>query len=106
VLADVSSVAREAGIKFPVAMTRRVWGKYMEVPEGVKCRTSKEDCGTSCGCSVCSRKFDGDTLLFKLYVRNHNRERLDRRDLVTLKALCGPGDHAEPVITIMLPEED
>jgi hypothetical protein len=51
-------------------------------------------------------KFDGHTLLFKLYVRNHNRERSDRRDLVTLKALCGPGDDAEPVITIMLPEED
>jgi hypothetical protein len=25
---------------------------------------------------------------------------------VKLKALCGPGDNGEPVITIMLPEED
>ena len=50
-------------------------------------------------------KFQGDTLFFKLYVRNRNRE-LDRRDLVTLKAICGPGDDAEPVITIMLPGED
>ncbi len=24
----------------------------------------------------------------------------------TLKAICGPGDTAEPVITILLPEED
>jgi hypothetical protein len=51
-------------------------------------------------------KFDGSTLLFKLYVRNHNCERLDSRDLVTLKAACGPGDDAEPVLTIMLPDED
>jgi hypothetical protein len=29
-----------------------------------------------------------------------------RRRNVRLKALCGPGDNAEPVITIMLPEED
>jgi len=29
-----------------------------------------------------------------------------RARLVTLKALCGPGDDGEPVITIMLPEED
>ena len=27
-------------------------------------------------------------------------------DLVTLKALCGPGDQGEPVMTIMLPHED
>jgi hypothetical protein len=51
-------------------------------------------------------RLNGDTPLFKLYVRNHNRERLTSRDLVTLKALCGPGDDAEPVITIMLPDED
>ncbi len=25
---------------------------------------------------------------------------------VTLKAHCGPGDHSEPALTIMLPEED
>jgi hypothetical protein len=28
------------------------------------------------------------------------------RKSVKLKALCGPGDKAEPVLTIMLPEED
>jgi hypothetical protein len=27
-------------------------------------------------------------------------------ELITLKALSGPGDEAEPVITIMLPHED
>jgi len=25
---------------------------------------------------------------------------------VTLKAVCGPGDNLEPVITIMTPDED
>ena len=29
-----------------------------------------------------------------------------QRRVVTLKAVCGPGDRAEPVITIMLPRED
>ena len=33
-------------------------------------------------------------------------ERLDLPMPPPPKALCGPGDHAEPVITIMLPEED
>lgn len=35
-------------------------------------------------------------------VRNDNRKPRP----VRLKAICGPGDEAEPVITIMLPEED
>jgi hypothetical protein len=26
--------------------------------------------------------------------------------LVTLKAICGPGDDGTPVITILLPQED
>jgi hypothetical protein len=26
--------------------------------------------------------------------------------LVRLKALCGPGDQGEPVVTVMLPDED
>jgi hypothetical protein len=28
------------------------------------------------------------------------------QDLVTLKAICGPGDNGEPVVTIILPDED
>jgi hypothetical protein len=107
VLVDVSSVAREAGIKFPVAMTRTVWGKYVEVPEGVSCQDETGRLWDILWMFRCAAaKFNSDTLLFKLYVRNHNRERLDSRDLVTLKAICGPGDTPEPVITIMLPDED
>ena len=107
VLVDVSSVAREAGIKFPVAMTRTVWEKYVEVPEGVSCQDeARQAMGHPVDVPVCSREVRRRHAVFKLYVRNHNRERLDRRDLVTLKAVCGPGDDAEPVITIMLPEED
>jgi len=31
-LVDLSETAREAGIKFPVAVTRAVWAKYVEIP--------------------------------------------------------------------------
>jgi hypothetical protein len=37
-------------------------------------------------------------------VRSDNRERT--QPVVRLKALCGPGDDGEPVITVMTPEED
>jgi hypothetical protein len=45
----------------------------------------------------------GDTVGFAVSVLTdgaHNRE------TVHLKSICGPGDDAEPVITIMLPNED
>ena len=68
-LVDVSTVAQEAGIKFPVALTRAVWDKYVEVPEGVTCQ------------DVNGRLWDivwmfkkqiqtGDQMKFKVYVRN------------------------------------
>jgi hypothetical protein len=38
---------------------------------------------------------------FGVHVRNDNRERTP--PLVRLKALCGPGDQGEPVLTVMLP---
>lgn len=34
-LVGVSSVTREAGVKFPVALTEAVWRKYVEVPTAV-----------------------------------------------------------------------
>jgi hypothetical protein len=35
-------------------------------------------------------------------VRNDNRA----PQLVTLRAACGPGDNGEPVVTVMMPDED
>ena len=107
VLVDVSEIAKQAGIKFPVALTSTVWGQYVDVPEGVNCQDERGRLWDILWMFRCAAaKFSGSTLLFKLYVRNHNRERLDSRDLVTLKAICGPGDTPEPVITIRLPDED
>jgi hypothetical protein len=51
---------------------------------------------------VRDRGTEASRIDFQLLVRNDNR----RPEKVTLKALCGPGDDAEPVITIMLPHED
>ena len=107
VLVDVSAIAKQAGIRFPVALTSTVWGQYVEVPEGVSCQDEKGRLWDILWMfRGAAARFNGDTLFFKLYVRNHNRDRLDSRDLVTLKAICGPGDTLDPVITIMLPDED
>jgi len=108
-LVDVSEMpeAKEVGFKFPVAMTRTVWNQCVEIPEGV------------IGQDIAGRLLDvlymlriaiqrtgpgSDIVFIKLHVRNDNRE--ETPPLVSLKAICGPGDEGEPVITIMLPEED
>ena len=51
---------------------------------------------------ITQAKDHGGEILFELHVRNDNRA----AKKVTLKAVCGPGDNAEPVITVMLPDED
>ena len=38
VLVDVSKIAREAGITFPVAVTCAVWEQCIAVPPAVKCQ--------------------------------------------------------------------
>lgn len=106
-LVDVSGMAREAGFKIPVALTRTVWGKYVEVPKGV---TFQDESGRlwdilwMLHVAIAGSPRTGDHLLFRLHVRNDNRDRIP--PLITLKALCGPGDHGEPVMTILTPEED
>lgn len=108
-LVDVSSVAKEAGIKFPVALTRSVFDAYVAVPAGVECQDESGrlwDVLFMFRSATLSGRIKGDIGTYQLHVRNRNTQRMDKRDLVTLKAVCGPGDTPEPVITIMLPEED
>lgn len=107
-LVDVSATAREAGITFPVCVTRAVWGKYVAVPDGVACQDEAGrlwDIVWMLACAI-KRSNGGPRVTVILYVRNSKRARLDRRDLVQLVSVCGPGDDAEPVITILLPGED
>ena len=103
VLVDVSTTAKEAGVRFPVALTRAVWSQYAEVPEGGECQ---DEAGRLWDIVSMFRygakNTDGDRFKFELRVRNDNR----RPKKVTLKAVCGPSDDAEPVITIMLLDED
>jgi hypothetical protein len=104
-LVDVSETARECGIRFPTALTRAVWAKFVEIPPGVQCQNEAGrlwDVVWMLRASLRSAR--GDTLYYSLHVRNDNRERTP--PLVRLKAVCGPDDDGSPCITVMLPEED
>lgn len=106
-LVDVSTVALDAGIRFPTAMTRTVWDRYVEVPEKLKGIQDVQgrlwDILWMLRSSI-SRGQGGSVIFFGVHVRNDRRR--GTPPLVTLKAICGPGDDAKPVITISLPEED
>jgi hypothetical protein len=107
VLIDVSATAREAGFKYPVALTAAAWVKCVAVPSAVLCQDEAGrlwDVLTMLRVAVRGQIGGAGEVRFGVHVRNDNRERTP--PLVRLKALCGPGDQGEPVVTVMLPEED
>src|SRR5947199_10009976 len=105
VLVDVTATPREAGIRYPVALTRAAWERCVRVPPGVACQ---DEAGRLWDVlfllALAARRGGGSAVHFAVHVRNDNRDRTP--PLVRLKALCGPGDDGEPALTLMLPDED
>lgn len=106
VLVDLTDWAREAGFKIPVAVTQGVWGVLKPSKE---LEAEGED--------VAGRAWDMFTILLHairgaaggdevhfapLFTQEPGREARG----VPMWAKCGPGDNAEPVITVMLRGED
>lgn len=56
--------------------------------------------------AVKSGQLEGNGGLFGLYVVSREAGQSKSPRLVQLRAVCGPGDHGEPVLTVMLPHED
>ena len=106
VLVDVSPTARQAGFKYPVAITERVNNTIENIPP----LYDHEDYygrlwDVVWMCRNATRNSKGDTLFFQVVI--HTENNLLKREIpITLKAICHGGDHREPVITIMFPEED
>ena len=104
---DVSTTAAEAGIRFPVFLTRRVFDAYVIVPPKVTCQDEAGrlwDIVSMLRFAIKGSRNNGDRIAYSLYVRNDNR----RPRLVQLVAACGAldMDAPEPAITVMLPDED
>jgi hypothetical protein len=104
---EVTETAREAGILFPVFLTRAVYDAYVTVPPGVEAQDEAgrlHDILTMLRFAIHKAQPDQDRLYFALYVRNDNR----RPKLVKLIATCGALDIDNPraAITVMLPKEE
>ena len=104
---DVTATAKEAGIKFPMFLTRAVFDAFVAVPEAV---TGQDEAGRLWDVvwmlrfAILKAQPGQSRLPFALYVRNDNRA----PRLVKLVAMCGPldMDAPEPAITVMMPDED
>lgn len=118
VLVDLSEWAKETGFKISVACTSEVWHSYITPPQGtrelgqsergrahdvlwmlfvaIKRRPSSRDSESAGGADA------GEQLLYEVIFLQAPH----RQETVELKAICGPGDQGEPVLTIMMPYED
>ena len=104
---EVTKTAQEAGIKYPMFLTRAVFDAYVAVPPDV---AGQDEAGrlwdvvwmTRFG--ILRARPGVDRIPVALYVRNDNH----RAKLVKLIAQCGPLDIDDPApaITLMTPDED
>jgi len=103
-LIDVSKLAQEVGIKYPTAVTAGVWTKCVTVPAGAECQDEVGRLWDVLNVLKASIRAAGagSRVDFSVSVQGEQ----ERREDVALYSLCHPGDQGEPVITIMLPDED
>ena len=110
-------LCHQAGFKMPIAITRTAWAKAVEAGGSWKPDGEGEVLELQGGQSLTGRLWDVLWTLRAACDRAGNADRVDFQILldvhanghletVRLWALCGPGDNAGPVITIMLEGED
>ena len=110
-LIDVTETAKEAGFTIAVALTRAVWEDCVEWNKEDTKRQTYQDMAGRLWDVICMAYFNARahknnaSFLYEIYrIPRGGKGRKARR--VTLKTVIGPGDQAEPVITIMQPNED
>ena len=89
--------------KYPIACTATMFAIMQKAVE------NKRHCNSYAGVlhdmlwmsRVMKRDLDPSTKIFRVKIVG-----AERRSVFDFKMVCGPGDQAEPVITIMLPDED
>jgi hypothetical protein len=104
---EVTKTAQEAGIRFPVFLTRTVFDAFVSVPQGV---TGQDEAGRLWDIvwmlrfAIIRSQPGTARIPVALYVRNDNHA----ARLIKLVATCGPLDidDPQPAITVMMPDED
>ena len=112
VLIEAGDMAKEAGFKWPVAFTIAAWvGCVQWRDEDNRDQVYQDQSGRlwdvlyMAWYAIKTHPQPSNPLLFELY-RVPNDGQSTKARLTTLKLIVGPGDHAEPVITLLLANED
>jgi hypothetical protein len=112
VLIDAGPMAREAGFRWPVAVTAAAWEDCVAWSECDSDRQTHQDQSGRlwdvlfmAAYAARANAATGSELRFELY-RVPRDGRSTEAELTTLKLMVSPGDNAEPVMTILLPNED
>ena len=112
VLVDTGNMAREAGFRWPVALTSSAWKCCVAWSgDDSECQVHQDQSGRLWDVlfmgsyAIRIAAGSGDRLLFPLYRVPRDGHSIHAQE-VTLKLVVGPGDSGEPVVTIMLPNED
>ena len=111
-LIDVTHIAREAGFKWPAALTHAVWCDCVAWTErDSRFQVHQDESGRLWDVlfmaiyAIRTATDSGNRLPFSLYRVPKDGHSTEAEE-VNLKLMVGPGDAGEPVITIMLPNED
>lgn len=112
VLIDATETARQIGFRIPVALTADAWADCVAWTAADSARQTHQDEPARLwdvlwmAFMAIRRATDNQPrLAFQLY-RVPRGGRVAKARLTTLHIVIGPGDNAEPVITIMQPKED
>jgi uncharacterized protein DUF6573 len=103
-------MVRELGFRLDIAMTAAAYQQTIEPTDGVlppgQDRSGRLwDVLWMLRVAIRSASPDSHSARFHVWVSNCSGGRT-KVELIQLKALSGPGDQAEPTLTIMLPDED
>lgn len=107
VLVDVSEMAREAGFRFPVAITAGVHALLSNIPE----KSGEDYTGRLwdvlwMASLAAKRAGKSDRATFEVIVNRPGVRRGSRQAVARFWSMIGPGDTLDPVITIFLEGED
>ena len=106
VLVDITKWAQEAGFRIPVAVTCGVWNilkpSEKQAANGEDATGRTWDMLMILRLSIRGAKHTDEIHFAPLFTMDSEQNRIP----IKMWSKCGPGDHAEPVITVMLEGED
>ena len=112
VLVDAGPLAQEAGFRLPVAITAAAWDECVAWTEDdSRLQVHQDQSGRlwdvlfMAAHAIRTEAGSGSRMLFAL-CRVPRDGHSVQAGPVQLKLIVGPGDHGDPVVTILLPEED